>query len=243
MLNRAVSRTWKQLLHPTFRKVALIGFATTLATLIGLTVGLSEVWPEEFKTGWSSIDDWLTWADEAALGLTAILAWYFLFPAISTTIMSLFLEHIAGAVEEEWYPARIGRRPVPLMEALWNGLQFALIVIVLNLIALIPYLILLVLGGIGAPLLFLALNGYLLGREYFEMVALRHMDRRDMVRMRRTSRGPVFIGGLMMAGLFLVPVVNLFAPLVGASVLTHIFHSLVDKYGLPAVTKTEDQTA
>ena len=236
MLSRAVSRTWSQLLHPTCRRVALISLGATVATLIGVTYGLTLVWPDNFTTGWTSFDEWITWADEAALGITALLAWYLLFPAVVTGVMSLFMEQIAGAVEAEWYPGAIGTRSSPLLEALWNGLQFAATAIALNLLALIPYLILLILGGIGAPLLFLGLNGYLIGREFFEMVALRHMDRRAVIRFRREVRGPVFQTGLLVAALFLVPIANLFAPIVGAAMMTHMFHSLKDRADLPSGT-------
>ncbi len=239
---RAAGRTWSQLLHPSFRKVALTAFLAALATLLVLTGVLTYIWPDSFNTGIGWVDDALIWADEAALGLTAVISWYLLFPALVTTVMSLFVDQIALAVETDYYPARKGLRQIPMSEALWNGIKFAGIVILLNILALVPYLILLFLGGIGAPILFLFLNGYLLGREYFEMVATRHMPIREATYLRRRAASTVLLTGAAMALMFLVPVINLISPIIGAAMMTHIFHAQIDKYGFPSSRDDRRQT-
>ena len=74
------------------------------------------------------------------------------------------------------------------------------------------------------PLIFWALNGFLLGREYFQMVAMRHLGRQDAQEMRRRFSGRVWLAGIFMAAPLSVPILNLFVPLVGVATFTHLFH-------------------
>ena len=73
---------------------------------------------------------------------------------------------------------------------------------------------------------FLGLNGYLFGRTYFEVVALRRLDRGTAKAVRRHFAGRVFIGGLMITGLFSLPLVNLIAPVIATAFMVHVFESL-----------------
>mgnify|MGYP003578326694 CR=1 FL=1 len=62
---------------------------------------------------------------------------------------------------------------MPVIKAVLLGLQFGLLVLIVNL-AVLPMLIF----GIGA-IAHLIANAYLLSREYFEMAAMRHMPVED----------------------------------------------------------------
>ena len=102
----------------------------------------------------------------------------------------------------------------------------SLVVILLNLMAL-PFYFVLLFTAIGPFILFFLLNAYLIGREYFELVATRHMDQSEAAALRRRNReGPFLCGGVIMA-LFIVPVANIFAPIIGAAMMVHIFHDNV----------------
>jgi uncharacterized protein involved in cysteine biosynthesis len=69
------------------------------------------------------------------------------------------------------------------------------------------------------------LNGYLLSREYFELVALRRFDRTEARRMWRKSRVRFMVAGLLIAALLSVPFVNLIAPVMGTAFMVHVFES------------------
>ena len=73
------------------------------------------------------------------------------------------------------------------------------------------------------PFVFYAANGYLLGREYFELVALRRVQPQDAKRLRRENRREIFVSGVVVALLLTVPVVNLAAPVIGVAVMAHLF--------------------
>mgnify|MGYP006981762451 CR=1 FL=1 len=75
-------------------------------------------------------------------------------------------------------------------------------------------------------------NGFLLGREYYEIVGMRHMNRAQLHTFRRQNSGKIFITGFAIAGMFTIPFLNLLAPIVGAAVMTHIFHFLAEEKNL-----------
>ncbi|MCK0070264.1 EI24 domain-containing protein [Kordiimonas laminariae] len=228
MIGTAINRTWQQLLHPKFRSVFLTSVAAALITLIGLTFVLSYYWPETFVFGW----DWIDELGEsiAAAGFWAVVSVgsYLLFPGIVTMVMGVLIDKIATAVEEEYYPNRIGTREVPITDVVISAGKLTLIMLVVNLLALVPYIILFFMtASAGAFALFIAINGFLLGREYYEMVAMRHMDRKMMNRFRMEYGSKIFMVGAMMAAMFAVPFLNILAPIIGAAVMTHVFHHLI----------------
>ena len=77
-----------------------------------------------------------------------------------------------------------------------------------------------------APVIFIALNGYLLGREYFQLVALRRLGREGAKKARRRHAATIWLAGALMAAPLTIPIVNLFIPVLGAATFTHLFHRL-----------------
>lgn len=159
--------------------------------------------------------------------LTAILAFlgilagmWFLIVPVTMIVAGIFLEEVAAAVEERYYPDDRPGRDLPPLRALTVALQFTAVVVVIN-IVLLPTLII----GIGAFAYFLA-NSYLIGREYFELVALRHMPLDDAAKLRRDNRAVVWLSGALFTGLLLVPFVNLLVPLFATAFMVHIFKGL-----------------
>ena len=191
--------------------LAVISFAV-------LWLALAAILEQIARFGWPAID-WLL----QSLGLAAVLVLsWLLFPAILTLIMGFFLTRIAGEVETVDYPGHPPPREQPLWEGIVVTLRMMAITIALNLAALPAYIL-----APGANFfVFLGLNGYLLGREYFEVVALRRLDAQGVRMMRRRFRGRVFAGGVVIAGLFLLPLVNLIAPVIATAFMVHLFERL-----------------
>jgi CysZ protein len=90
------------------------------------------------------------------------------------------------------------------------------VLILVNLIALPFYL----LPGINLAL-FWIVNGYLLGREYFELVALRHLDVAAARALRRRHALRIFIAGIVIAAFATVPFLNLLSPLFATAFMVH----------------------
>lgn len=168
--------------------------------------------------------DWrpLNWLVDLMGGLAVLaLSWLF-FPAVVTLIMGLFLERIATAVEALDFPGCSPPRRQSIGETLGAMLRLTALTLLLNLLALPAYLLL---PGINL-FLFLALNGYLLGREYFEVVALRRLDAAATKVARNRFGLRVFLGGVVIAALFALPLVNLVAPVIATAFMLHVFEAL-----------------
>jgi CysZ protein len=159
-----------------------------------------------------------------ALILTAIALW-FLFPAIAIGVVSAYMDRIVAVVEARHYPEMLARaRPLGWARGTLIGLQSSARVLLYNLIAL-PFYVILLVTGVGTVLLFVVVNGIAFGRDLGEMVAVRHgsgPSKRAWLRATRTDRALI---GAAVTGVFLVPIVNLLAPVLGAAMATHLYHA------------------
>jgi uncharacterized protein involved in cysteine biosynthesis len=97
--------------------------------------------------------------------------------------------------------------------------------VAVNLLALPLYFVLLFVPPFNL-FLFYGVNGYLFGREYFELVSLRRLDEPEAKRLRRRYRGRVFLAGALIAIMMTMPIVNLFAPIVATAFMLHTFEAL-----------------
>jgi CysZ protein len=106
-------------------------------------------------------------------------------------------------------------------EALWAALRFTAVVVVVNL----GVLLLVLLPGINVTAFFVA-NAYLLGREYFEAVAIRFLPREAVAELRNRYAAQLFVAGLLIALVLAIPVVNLLTPLFATAFMVHVFKAL-----------------
>jgi CysZ protein len=143
----------------------------------------------------------------------------------------LYLDDIAGQVERVHYPSDPPGKEMPTLAAIGVGLRFFIAVLVVNLVA----LLLLLVPGVNL-IAFYAGNGYLLGREYFEMVAMRHLPPEEARRLRKAHMGYVSLGGLIIAGLASVPILNLLTPLFATAFMVRIYKQLARRAGVVRVT-------
>ncbi|WP_394662400.1 EI24 domain-containing protein [uncultured Sphingomonas sp.] len=210
-----------QLGDPAIRRVLIRSLAVTFALFTA--AGLALWWSVRAAlTGWlgTQAGNW-----SAALTLVVeILALWLAFRAVAVAVVGVFADDIVAAVEARHYPqALASARPVPLGRGIAMGLGSAARVIAINLI-LLPLYIVLLATGVGTAAAFLLVNAWLLSRDLGDMVAARHMDRAAMRRWRKATRPARFLLGLAAAALFVVPGLNLLAPVLGASMATHVFH-------------------
>nr|WP_088333075.1 EI24 domain-containing protein [Sphingomonas mucosissima] len=162
-------------------------------------------------------------ASAVALVVT-VLAFWLLFRAVAIAVVGLFADTIVAAVERRHYPSALASaRDVPFAHSLRMGLSSAGRFVAVNLI-LLPLYIVLLATGVGTAALFLAVNAWLLGRDLGDMVAARHLSPETMGAWRRKTAGRRFILGLIVTGLFLVPLLNFLAPVIGAAFATHFYH-------------------
>ena len=215
-----------QLGDPRFRRVLLIGVGLSLVLLIGFTAGFSwlteaitpdEIWlPVLGDVQW--LDDLLSWG---AVFLLLFLSMFLMIP-VASAITSMFLDDVASAVEAKHYPDLPAAEKVPFGDALRDTVNFLGVLIAANIFAIALY----VFFPPFAPLIFWGVNGFLLGREYFTMVAIRWVGRVRAKELRRSHTGTIWLAGTLMAIPLSVPLLNLLIPILGAATFTHLYHGL-----------------
>jgi CysZ protein len=229
---RAATLSLSQLFDSRFLRVLGQSAALTLLAFLvlaigggwGVSFGMRKIAvagiPQWFRGAWSWLDG--VGAVVSGLGLFGLLL--LLFPAVATIVMGAFLDTVVDAVEDRHYPHAKAPQQMGVRQGLWLGLLSGGRMLLLNLLLLPVYTILFFLTGIGPFLLYLAVNGYLLGRDMIQMVAIRHLGRAgEKAHRAQTKNTQLALGGLTSL-LFLVPVANLLAPLLGAAMATHVFH-------------------
>jgi CysZ protein len=222
----ALFRAINQLSDPKVRRVVWLGIFGAAAAFAGLA---AVVWTLLFETDlipWH----WLDTAVDVLGGLAVFgLAWL-LFPAVVVAVSGLLLDSVVEAVERRWYPSLPPGREQPIVEMIFGVLRFFLVVAALNLIALPVYLFL---PAINLAV-FYVLNGYLLSREYYELVAFRRLDPARARQVRRAYSGRLFAAGVIIAFFSTIPFVNLIVPVVGTAFMVHVF------YGLPGSLRPDN---
>ncbi|MBV9015272.1 MAG: EI24 domain-containing protein [Alphaproteobacteria bacterium] len=214
----ALLRAVEEVFTAPLRRVVAISLALAAASFAGLCVAVAIALHNAALVGWWPVDSLIE-----VLGVLAVLvlAWL-LFPAVVTIVMGFFLDRVAAAVESRDYPALVPPHGAGIGDIIAATLRLMLLGVILNLLALPLYLLL---PGINF-FVFLVLNGYLFGRAYFEVVALRRLDRGTAKAVRQRFAGRVFIGGLVITGLFSLPLVNLVAPVIATAFMVHVFEGL-----------------
>ncbi|MEZ5648709.1 MAG: EI24 domain-containing protein [Alphaproteobacteria bacterium] len=211
----------RQLNDPVFRRIlirsALAAMGVFLALIVAIFGGL---------TFFQATD--IGWLNTALSILGAFLAVYIaflLFPAAVAFIVGFYVEDAAAAVETKDYPYLPASRPISWIESLGSTAKLAVVALALNIVVLPIYLILLFFPPLSLGL-FYVLNGYLLGREYFDLVASRHLKPGHVESLRKKHSFAIQRAGTLIALLFSIPFVNLAAPLLGAAAMVHLFHRL-----------------
>ncbi|MGR3367489.1 MAG: EI24 domain-containing protein [Sagittula sp.] len=215
-----------QMGDPRFRSVLLRGVGITVLVLFAFAALM--VWGAGWLVGDSLTLPWIgtiTWVDNVlswAMVPVTMVASVFLMVPVASAVTGLFLEEVAQAVEDVHYPEAGHAASVPFSESVMDGLGFLGTMVLANLVALVLYL----LFAPFAPFIFWGLNGFLLGREYFILAAMRRVGRVEAKRLWRRHLTTIWAGGVLMAMPLSVPVVNLLIPVLGAATFTHIFHGL-----------------
>ena len=78
-------------------------------------------------------------------------------------------------------------------------------------------------------MVFYAVNGYLVGREFFEVVSCRHLTLEHSRQLRSANSSKVTCLGIVIVVLSTMPVLNLCIPIFGIVIMLHMFHQLVTK--------------
>lgn len=219
-------KTLSQIGDPRFRRVLFKGVGLTLALLIAVYtlflmflnwIGAGQT-VQELLGNISWVGDVFTFASMLLMVFLSI----FLMIPVASAITSMFLDEVAEAVEDVHYPHLPHVPSVSFGEGLKDSVNFLGLLILANLLALFVYLIF----APFALFIFWGLNGFLLGREYFQITAMRRVGRAAAKKLRRKHMFTIWFAGTLMAIPLSVPLLNLVIPILGAATFTHLYHQL-----------------
>ena len=233
MLDAAV-KALSQILSPPMRSILWRSIGLALVLIVVLAIGLQRLlsWFASLWRGAGPKRCWapastrrstlLAWIISIAAGLGVVFGAVFLMPAITSLVASVFVDEVADHVEREHYPAERPGTALPFGLAITEGVKTALLTVLVYLIAL-PFVFV---AGAGFIAFFIA-TAWLLGREYFELAAMRF---RPPARRPRRCAGDnaatIFTAGLVIAAFVSIPIVNLATPLFGMAFMVHMHKRL-----------------
>ncbi|MBW8299139.1 MAG: sulfate transporter family protein [Hydrogenophaga sp.] len=234
MILDAAGLALRNLFAPETRSVFWKVIGLTLLVLAGLWFALRETfvayampWVDALMPGMPEWAGWLTFIFGifASIGLALALA--LLLSSVTAIIAGLFLDDVAEVIETRDYPADRPGTAMPIGAAMLSSLKFFGIVLVGNIIA----LMLLLVPGINIVAFFLV-NGYLLGREFFEFAAMRFRSPDEARLFRSRHSGTVFAAGLVISAFLAIPILNLLTPLFAAGLMVHLHKLLSARDGV-----------
>ena len=209
-----------------FRRVLFLGIGLTFALLVAAYAGFLVV-IEVFVGAEATLPvlgevRWLNDLLSLSSFIFMMVLSFFLMIPVASAISSMFLDEVAKAVEDRHYPQLPPVPSVPFWDALRDTVNFLGVLIGANLLAFILYALL----PVGSVFIFWGLNGFLLGREYFTLAAMRRLGRKGAKELRAKHMGTIWLAGTLMAIPLSVPLLNLVIPILGAATFTHIYHRL-----------------
>jgi CysZ protein len=231
MIDAAI-KAISQLFSPPVRAVLWKSIGLALALIIVIGIVLERLIVHFVGAGSASLESTLgtsshlpvsvlAWLLSIAAGLGIVVGSIMLMPAVTALVGSFFADQIGEAVEREHYPADPPGKAVPLWLAVWEGLKTALLALLIYLCA-AP---LLLFAGFGA-VIFLLATAYVLGREYFELAAMRLRPPAEAKALRRRNAAMVYVGGLFIAAFVSIPIANLATPLFAMALMVHLHKRL-----------------
>jgi len=224
-----LSKAISQLGERELRRAALMGIGGSAFVFILLNMFMWWIFSSQVDVAsldlWGWLEDLLNWVAGFVVGLSLLVVSAILFPGVATIIVGFFLEEVVTAVEAKHYPCEPQAREQPVGEVIASTSKFALAVVILNLLCLPLYLILMFVPPFNLVLYYL-LNGYLYGREYFELVAHRRMGPMAARSMRQRNRGKVLFAGILLTFLLTIPIINFLTSVIATAFMVHVFHGL-----------------
>jgi CysZ protein len=211
----AAALALRDVFSPEFRTIfwKSLGLTILLLVLLWLIIEFGVAWFIDLAAY-----PWLDLAINILTGIGALVFLAFLVAPATSLFAAFFADEIAALTEQHHYPADPPGQPVPFFEAIRDALAFTGLTLIVNLAA----LALLLVPGVNLVAFFVG-NGYLLGREYFEAAARRHLGREPARALRRENTLKVFFGGLLVAAFLAVPILNLLTPLFATAFMTHLY--------------------
>ncbi len=200
-------------------------FRSVLLKVLGLTIvilGLAVFALHHLLLAFVTVPyGWLATTLSVLAGLGLVVGSIFLVAPVSSLVAGFFIDDLAEQVEREVDPGAPPGRPLPILQATVLSVRFAALSLGVTILA----LLLLLVPGINA-IAFVAANAYLLSRQYFEFVSLRHRSLEETSLLSRRYAARLWAVGFILAAFVSIPVLNLLTPLFGAALMVRVYKRL-----------------
>ncbi len=211
-------RALAQLDDPVFLGVVLRSLALSVLAFLAILAGV--VWGVQEAVALPGWPDWARWMIGFAGGLGTLFLSIYLFVPAALLVATLYIDRVSDAVERRFYPGLPQPRGASLAVQGWDGAVLGLQVLALQVVAL---LLLVLLPGVGLVLGWI-ITGCAIARGLFVAVAMRRMSRADALAAYGARRLTVLVQGAALAAASIVPVVNLFVPVLGTAAMVHVLN-------------------
>lgn len=208
----------RQIFTKPFRAVFWKSLGLTLLLLVCLAVGL-----EKLVVAYVVLPyHWLATAVHVGAGLGLVVGIAFLVTPASFVVAGFFFDELADHVEATIAGPDGRGRAMPVAPALWLGLKFGAVSLLVNILA----LLLLLAPGVNLVAFFGA-NAYLIGRGFFELAALRYHPIAEVRALRRRHIVRIVLAGCLPAALAAVPILQILTPLFATALMVRVAQPIV----------------
>lgn len=213
-LNKTLSSIHTSRLYGLMCFVAFLGLFQILLAMFGITY-INQLWSPLDKS-------WMNTMISVILGVVTGIGAWFILPVLVAANSGIFIEYIISKVERKEYPEFIRKSAPRFWPDIFHDIHFLVLGVSLN-VMLIPFYFL---GGFGI-ICSVILNSYLLGREFFEASVGYYHGKKEARRIGKLNLKIRNISGLVATLIALIPVANLFVPIVMVIWNLHLYHELI----------------
>ena len=201
-----------QIGDPAFRRPLILG-------VLGAAIALGLLtWGAVAAAAWAAGGQgWLAWLAEIGGGIAGLVLAWWLFLAVAAAIAAQLVEPVATAVERRHYPGLPPAKGASIAAQVAYGLGFGLKLLFLQVVLLPLFFI----PGLGFAIA-LMISAYALGAGMVVQTAMLRMDTRTAQATWRSRRWSGWGLGLILAGMALVPFLNLLVPVIGTAAAVHL---------------------
>ena len=215
-------KTFKQVKDPAILKALFWSTLLTMAVIL-LSIGLGftfletimDIFSETLKEWFGKGESWFRGVVQFLGAFLLIIFFYFLFAGIHGAFVGIFIDDILDAIQEHHYPDITWAKAPSTLKSCLLGMRILVSTLLLNILA-FPIL---VIGWFIPPVgltFHVILNGYLLGKEYGQLIEFRIPN--DSSNHKKVS---YFSNGVIASIIWLIPVLNLLAPILLAGSVLH----------------------
>ena len=214
-VKKTLSSVIRAKLLPVMFSCSALGLILVISTVSALTFFGARI--VDFSTPWIQ-----TLSTFLMGGVFSVAGWFML-PVLIVLIAGMFQDITVRRVEKTCYPHSMTNRPPGFWPDLVHDIRFTLRALTLNILVLPLYVL-----AVG-PFVSIALNSYLLGREFFESAASYHMNKAEARTLGHSHKAAIYLGGFMITLLTLTPFLNVFAPIFALVYMIHVLHGIMER--------------